>query len=79
MVKLLDMRVKSGQNCALAPVLYHCHFGRIVGWTLKKSFAGFVRFFLVWWGYDWILDGDSQILRAVEKRRWCSNEYVNGQ
>ena len=51
----------------------------IVGGTLKKSFAGFVRFFLVWWGYDWILDGDGQILRAVEKRRWCSNEYVNGQ
>ena len=47
--------------------------------SLKKSFAGFVRFFLVWWGYDWILDGDSQILRAVEKRRWCSYEYASCQ
>ena len=78
-VKLANRRVESGQNCALAPVLYHRHFDMIVGGTLKKSFAGFVRFFLVCWGYDRILDADSQILRADEKRRWCSNEYVNGQ
>ena len=62
-----------------SPGTYHRHIGMIVGGTLKRRFVGFVRFFLVWWGYDSILDGDSQILRADEKRRWCSNEYVNGQ
>ena len=62
--------LKRAKNCALAPVLYHRHIVMIISGTLKKSFAGFVHFFLVWWGYDWILDGDSQILRAAGNRSW---------
>ena len=49
-VKLADLRVESGQKCAIAPVLYLRCFAMIVGRILKENFAGFVHFFLVWWG-----------------------------
>lgn len=69
-VKSADIRVESDQNCAIAPVLYLRHAPMIEGGALKKSYAGFVHLFLVWRGYDWILEGDSQVLRAIEKRIW---------
>ena len=41
----------------------------IVDEMMKKSFAGFAHFFLVWLWYDWFLGVCWEILRAVDNKR----------
>ena len=62
-----DMWVESGHKRSIAAVLYHRHFG-MIGGTSKKSFVRFVRFLLVWWGYDWILEVVCEIFNVVDMR-----------
>ena len=65
--KSKDMWIHLDQKWPLAPVLCVCYVTMIVGKPSKKSFAGFVRFFLVSLGHDWFSGVGDEILKAVAK------------
>ena len=66
--KSKDMWIESDHKWINAPVLYARHFVIIAGRTLKETFAGFLRFLLVWLGHNWMLEVRDEILRAAARR-----------